>query len=123
VNCDGFKAGLNGYFHGPCSDEARLEIERHAAQCKACGDLMRLCREISCREFVEFLDQYLANELAPDRRAVFERHLTICTDCTAYVDSYRKTMRLSREALQGSLLPLDVPEDLVRAILAARRRA
>jgi anti-sigma factor RsiW len=123
MNCQGFKEGLHAYFHGPCLPEERVEIDRHAAQCEACGAFMALCREISCRDFVEFLNQYVDDELEPARRAVFERHLSICQDCTAYLDSYRKTMRLSVQALREASFPSEVPEELLKAILAARKRA
>jgi anti-sigma factor RsiW len=123
VNCDGFKAALHDYFHGSLDAPRVAEVDRHAATCSACGGLMRLAKEISCRDFVTFLDQYVDGELSPERRAVFERHLTICPDCTAYVDSYKKTMRLAASALRdGPLLPEGVPDELVKAILAARKK-
>ncbi len=124
VNCDQFKAYLHAYFEDALPSRRKAELDRHSADCRPCGDLMKLCREISCREFVEFLDDYLEGALPPERREVFERHLDICPDCKAYLDSYRKTMELSAAALQGGepLVPLPVPEDLIRAILAARGR-
>jgi anti-sigma factor RsiW len=123
VNCQGFQAKLHDYFHGSLPAEQCAEVDRHAAECPSCGGLMKTAKEISCRDFVSFLDQYLGGELSPARRAVFERHLAICPDCKAYLDSYMKTTKLSVQALRGSpRLPEDVPDDLVKAILAARRQ-
>lgn len=77
---------------------------------------------MTCREFAEFLDAYLRGELAPAERAEFERHLVVCEACVNYLASYRETVRLAQLAFTDEALPADVPEDLVRAILAARKR-
>jgi len=119
VNCAGFQSKLHDYFFLSLGPEDVAAVDAHADGCASCGDLMRLAREISCREFVAFLNQYIEGELAPERRAVFERHLAICSDCTAYLDSYRKTMALSVQALQDE--PAALPPALLRAILDARK--
>lgn len=79
---------------------------------------------MTCREFTEFLDAYLSDELSDGERSVFEQHLGVCTQCVAYLDSYRRTVDLGREAFSrpDETLPANVPEDLVQGILAARRR-
>lgn len=121
MKCEEFKADLHDYFFGLLASGRVAEMDRHAEGCGPCGDLMRLAREISCRDFVAFLDDYLDGELLPERRAVFDRHLAICPDCTAYIDSYRKTRSLGIEALRDSEpVPGVVPEALIKAILAAR---
>ena len=78
--------------------------------------------ELSCREFVEFLDAYLNGELAEGSRIVFDRHLEACPDCRNYLDSYRVTVRLGRLALRDEerLPETQIPEELVRAILETR---
>jgi anti-sigma factor RsiW len=122
VNCDAFHSALNEYFHGTPSAADRAEVERHAKGCKPCGDRLRVAKELSCRDFVSFLNEYIEDELPPPRRAVFDRHLAICPDCTAYIDSYRKTITLSRRALKGGAPALEeIPEELLKAILAARK--
>lgn len=77
---------------------------------------------MTCKEFIDFLTDYLANELPAGERACFEHHLRLCPDCVAYLDSYRETVQLGRAACCGDQgeLPADVPEELIRAILAAR---
>jgi anti-sigma factor RsiW len=76
---------------------------------------------ITCREFVEFLADYLGGELDAARRDEFELHLACCPSCVAYMKSYRATERLERGTLLGvDHVPADVPGDLIRAILAAR---
>jgi anti-sigma factor RsiW len=77
---------------------------------------------IPCREFIDFIGQYLADELSPDERAKFEFHLTHCAPCVRYLHSYKETIRVGKVALAPSNdpVPTDVPEELIRAILAAR---
>jgi anti-sigma factor RsiW len=76
---------------------------------------------MTCRDFVALLMRYLSAELSPAQWARFEEHLAECPDCVAYLDSYQQTIRLGREAYadpQGDGAD-DIPEELVRAILAA----
>jgi len=76
---------------------------------------------LTCREFVEFLDEYLDGALMPERAAAFDDHLAACPSCVAYMKTYAATIELAREAFAADEpVPGDVPEDLVRAILAAR---
>jgi anti-sigma factor RsiW len=81
---------------------------------------------LTCREFIEFLMEYLERALPVQRLSEFERHLGGCSSCRAYLQNYQSTVRLGRaafadpEAGPDDALPEDVPEDLVKAILAAR---
>lgn len=77
---------------------------------------------MTCREFVEFLHAWLFDDLAPDERAEFDRHLAVCESCVNYLEGYRRSIRLVRSALKpdNGSVPKDVPEELVQAILAAR---
>ena len=79
---------------------------------------------ITCKEFAEFLDDYLEDALDDHRRSVFDRHMALCPCCVNYLATYRRTIELARD-LQcgpGGAVPENVPEDLITAILAARRR-
>jgi len=80
--------------------------------------------EVTCREFVEFLDDYLCGSLSADRRAEFNRHLAQCPSCVAYMKTYRAAIQLGRDALTRTdgPVPEDVPEALVQAVLAARKK-
>ena len=74
----------------------------------------------TCREVITFLGDYLANELAPEHRAEFERHLALCASCVDYLAMYESTIRLARRAAaEPELRVEDMPEDLVNAILEA----
>jgi hypothetical protein len=51
---------------------------------------------ITCRELVELLYDFVADELAPPRRDLVEQHLQQCRPCLAYWESYRITIALAR---------------------------
>lgn len=80
--------------------------------------------DVTCRDFVEFLADYTADELQPEVRGAFDDHLAHCPSCVVYLNTYRDTQVLAKAALEGpeAALPDAVPEELVQAILAARRR-
>ena len=78
---------------------------------------------MTCREFFEFLWRYTANELSPEERATFDAHMATCRHCEKYLRSYQETIRAGKKALLESEdpVPAEVPEDLIKAILASRR--
>ena len=80
---------------------------------------------ITCREFVDFLMQYLDAELEGGQRTEFERHISACPPCETYLDQYRDTVALGKSICDDpeGPVPEEVPEALVNAILAARKRA
>jgi anti-sigma factor RsiW len=51
--------------------------------------------ELTCKEVVEIVSDYLEGALSPDDRARFEEHLAACDGCTNYVEQMRETIRLS----------------------------
>lgn len=73
---------------------------------------------ITCREMLTFLAEYLSGALPPMRRAAFDDHFSSCPECIAYVNNYQTIVGLAKRASEP--LPDEVPEDLVRALLAAR---
>ena len=78
---------------------------------------------MTCREFADFMMDYLSSEMPSESRAQFEYHLSLCANCRKYLTSYEETVKLGKRAFDDdqAVLPADVPEQLVRAILAARR--
>jgi anti-sigma factor RsiW len=80
---------------------------------------------MNCREFTEFLHEYLFGNLPIEERAAFEDHLAECPWCVAYLDSYRKTIQLEQAAFVAPDVPAptDAPEELIQAILRARSRS
>ena len=79
---------------------------------------------MTCREFADFMMDYLSGELSPESRAEFDYHLNVCSNCRRYLASYEETVKLGKRAFEDdeANVPAQVPEDLVKAILAARPR-
>jgi anti-sigma factor RsiW len=78
---------------------------------------------MTCKDFIEFLLEYVQDELPKRERALFEEHLSVCESCVAYLANYRDTVALSKAAFcdPDAPVPEEVPEDLVTAVLAARK--
>jgi anti-sigma factor RsiW len=76
---------------------------------------------ITCQELIDFIASYRDGELTADQRSEFDRHLSVCPSCVAYLRAYEQTILLARTAGEDPV-PDSVPESLVRAILAAQRQ-
>ena len=77
---------------------------------------------MTCREVNQFLNEYLDRTLPWHQRLWFNLHLLVCRHCRRYLRSYATTIRVTQtlgQPTESALTP--VPDDLVRAILAARR--
>ena len=65
---------------------------------------MSIPGELSCRELVELVTDYLEEVLPPAERVRFEEHLTGCPGCQTYLDQMRQTIgvlgRLTEESLE-----------------------
>ena len=64
----------------------------------------------------------LDDELPAEQRAEFDRHMAVCPSCVDYLKTYEKTVLLAK-ANGDALVPDEVPESLVKAILQARKKA
>lgn len=78
-------------------------------------------KELTCRQVIEFVQAYLDGELALRERAIFDMHLKICPDCVNYLKSYQSTQALSKRMADAEPEVKSVPNELVQAILAARK--
>lgn len=58
---------------------------------------------ITCRQLIDFIYDYLDGTLPTDEQHEFERHLAVCPSCVHYLNTYRQTMRISKQALQGGM--------------------
>jgi len=70
--------------------------------------------ELTCRELVELVTDYLERALPDDVRASLERHLGDCGDCREYLRQIELTI-----AVVGRLRDDDLPPGLRNALLAA----
>jgi anti-sigma factor RsiW len=79
-------------------------------------------KDMVCRSGVELLMEYLEGELAPDVRAAIEEHVNGCPRCVAFIESYRETPRILREATAAEM-PADLEASLLDALRTQRRAA
>jgi anti-sigma factor RsiW len=61
--------------------------------------------DVTCASGVELLMDYLEGVLLPETARDLEAHVAGCPRCRAYVQSYRETPRIVREATAASLPP------------------
>lgn len=79
--------------------------------------------DVTCRELIEFLDDYVAGTLPSPQSAAFEEHLRLCPPCVNYLTGYKDAIRCAKAAFNcGKAEPAPIPDELVRAILAARTK-
>jgi anti-sigma factor RsiW len=78
--------------------------------------------DLSCRELVELVTDYLERALPLEERLRFELHLATCPGCTAYVRQLHVTLRAAGRLTQASL-PGHAREALLRAFRDWKRRA
>jgi anti-sigma factor RsiW len=72
----------------------------------------------TCRDVVDFCLDYIEGALPDDERGRFQKHLSMCGECVAFLETYRRTPEVSRQALS-----LEMPEqlkDAVRSYLRTR---
>jgi len=62
-----------------------------------------------CREITDLLLDYMTGELDPETVAAFEEHLRLCPDCVAFLNTYKKTVQVTR-----SLRYESIPAELER---------
>ena len=64
---------------------------------------MSVSDEMSCRELVQVINDYIEGVMPPGDRKRFEEHLAVCPGCQTYLDQMRQTVsalgRLSEEAI------------------------
>ena len=52
-------------------------------------------QELSCKEVVEVVNDYLEGVMSPPDRERFDAHLSNCDGCTNYLEQMRETIRLT----------------------------
>jgi len=77
---------------------------------------------MTCREFVDFLMAYMNHELPAGQEAAFRRHIDACPPCIHYLETYKETLELEKQAYaEEEALFQEAPDNLVQAILQAQR--
>ena len=76
---------------------------------------------MDCREIDQFLMDYLDGRLSLRRRQLFDEHVSECPDCVAYLETYRRTIRIGKAAFADP--SADASKIVPRRILQAIRQA
>lgn len=72
--------------------------------------------EMSCKELVEIITEYIEGTLPPQERQRFEEHLANCPGCQTYLEQMRQTIRAV-----GHLSEESIPAEFKEPLLAAFR--
>ena len=62
-------------------------------------------REITCKQLVELVTEYLEDRLPVEERLLFEEHLAFCTWCVTYLDQMRQTIQVAGTLREDDLDP------------------
>jgi anti-sigma factor RsiW len=62
-------------------------------------------RELTCKELVEVITDYLEDRMPTDRRLLFEEHVAFCSWCQTYLDQMRDTIRVTGTLREEDLSP------------------
>jgi anti-sigma factor RsiW len=76
---------------------------------------------MTCRDVTDFLEAYVAAELADDVRLAFDRHMGDCTNCRRFLLQYEATVMAGKQAYT-LIEETPIPDDLVKAILSSLRQ-
>ncbi len=74
---------------------------------------------MTCRDIEGFLLDYLEGRLSAAKRIVFIMHLLMCAECREYIRKYKVARAMGSQAFD-TMMEEPVPEDLVKAVLAAQ---
>jgi predicted anti-sigma-YlaC factor YlaD len=70
--------------------------------------------ELTCKELVEVVTDYLEGRLPPAERVRFEEHVAFCSWCRTYLDQMRETVRVTGTLAEEDLSP-EARDGLLRA--------
>lgn len=70
--------------------------------------------ELSCKELVELVTDYLEEKLSSLEQTRFEAHLATCRGCRAYLSQMRQTIKLTGHLSEDSI-QLQAQQKLLQA--------
>ena len=70
---------------------------------------------LTCKEFLQELNDYLDETVDRDLRSRLEAHITECPNCFVIFDTCRKTIRVYK-GMEPQTIPGDVHERLMKAL-------
>ncbi len=81
--------------------------------------LFKIPYMLNCREFEEFIDDYIDGNLPASVSRKVYLHLLACGDCRSYIRAYQRSIEMSKafcDKLDSEVLE-DVPDELISIAL------
>ncbi|MEX1000235.1 MAG: zf-HC2 domain-containing protein [Thermodesulfobacteriota bacterium] len=81
--------------------------------------LFKIPYMLNCREFEEFIDDYIDSNLSASVSRKFYLHLLACGDCRSYISAYKRSIEMGKALCDklDSEIPEDVPDELISIVL------
>ena len=77
--------------------------------------------ELTCKEVVEVVTDYLEGTMPAEQRLLVEEHLAFCDWCQSYLEQLRATIRLTGNLREDDLTP-EARDGLLEVFRDWRRR-
>lgn len=77
---------------------------------------------LTCKEVDNFLYDFHEGQLPYAEKIKFKLHLSMCTECKAYVQGYKNAIRVSQDGFIKANPIENVPEELIEVILKSRTK-
>jgi len=83
----------------------------------------RVLTNETCKQITDLIFNYLNDTLAPAVKRDFQQHLRICPDCVSFLNTYRKTVSLTRSVKAEEIPPIvrDQILDFLRCRIHSRQ--
>lgn len=77
---------------------------------------------LTCKEVDNFLYDFHEGQLSYAEKIKFKLHLSMCSECKAYVQGYKNAIRISQDGFIKANPIENVPEELIEVILKSRTK-
>jgi anti-sigma factor RsiW len=79
-------------------------------------------RDLTCKEVVEIVTDYLEGSMSPEERRRFEAHLQDCNGCSTYLEQMRQTIQ-ALGSLPEQSVSIEAQETLLHAFRDWKKRS
>jgi predicted anti-sigma-YlaC factor YlaD len=91
------------------------------------GSMLRhMPGQITCRQFEDFLTDYLEDRLTSDQKRLFERHMKVCPMCRTSLKSYLKVIEMGQAVCaedEKDEAFTAAPQELIDAIIDVSKQS
>ena len=81
---------------------------------------MAIDDELTCKQVVELVTDYLENVLLPEMRKRLEEHVVDCPGCANYIEQVRLTVSMLHQLAQEPIFP-ETKQELLEAFRNLRQ--